>query len=190
MQINNKKPFVLIGGGGHAKVILDMLALHNVVPTMYVDDADKPWLNAMGMKRMTDETLPADAQCTISFGAITNDMLSVRRKRQKSLQAKGLSFPAIIHPRAIVSSSATIGDGVHINAGAKIGAGSIINSGAIIEHDVSIGEGCHVAPSATVLGDAVLGDEVFVGSGAVIIQGARVGNSNFVRAMTCYTHST
>lgn len=185
----------MIGGGGHSKIILDILALQYIRPEYYIDDVDKPQLNEMGLRRITADTLPAQAQGTISFGGITTEMLSKRMNIQQQLKARGMVFPPLAHPRAIISSGAIIHEGAQIcagaiiNAGAQIGAGSIINSGAIIEHDVAIGEGCHIAPGAIVLGDAKVGEGSFIGSAAVIVQGCHVTAHSFVRAMSCASSS-
>lgn len=79
-----------------------------------------------------------------------------------------------IHPSAVVSPLATLGEGVFvgplavIGEGAVIGARSVIDSGCLIGRDVRIGEDCHLYPGAIIRERCVLGNRVILQPGAVI----------------------
>ncbi|NMB64651.1 MAG: hypothetical protein GYA16_07255 [Spirochaetes bacterium] len=63
---------------------------------------------------------------------------------------------------------------MHIGPFCKIGDNNIINNGAIIDHEVSIGNHCHLAPNSTISGRTLIGDYVFLGVGATIIDKLKV----------------
>lgn len=91
------------------------------------------------------------------------------------------NYISLIHDTAIISTSASIGDGTVImagtivNADAVIGDHAIINSGAIVEHDNQIGDYVHVAPKATLTGSVIAEEGSMIGAGATIIPGKKVG---------------
>jgi sugar O-acyltransferase (sialic acid O-acetyltransferase NeuD family) len=109
--------------------------------------------------------------------------------RLRGLQGLGaLCVPALVHPSAVVSPSASIGRGAVIfpaavvNAGARIGDAAIVNSGAVIEHDCVLAEGVHVSPNATLAGGVQVGACSWVGAGATVIQNLTVGRDAVVGA--------
>lgn len=182
---------ILIGAGGHAKVLLDV-----VQPAAYVDPKPNEWLNGKGIKHMSEEELnallPQKPLLMMGFVGLSCDALARRQALMMDYIKRGAQFPAIIHPAASASPWAIIHDGVQILPGAIVNAhatlreGAIINSGAIVEHDAIVGKGAHIAPRATVLGGASVGEGAFIGSGAVIVQGALVPSGYFVKALTVH----
>lgn len=94
----------------------------------------------------------------------------------------------VIHPRAVVSPTASIGRGTVIlggavvNPGARIGAGVIVNTAAVIEHDVEIEDAAHVSPGAILTGGVRVGAGAWIGAGAIVIPGRRVGRGCIVGA--------
>lgn len=91
------------------------------------------------------------------------------------------NYISIIHDTAIISKSASIGNGTVImagtivNADVVIGDHAIINSGAIVEHDNQIGDYVHVAPRATLTGSVIAEEGSMIGAGATIIPGIKIG---------------
>lgn len=183
--------FILIGAGGHAKVLLDMIK-----PIAYVDPHPNAWLDTMGAKHMSDAELtallPQKPSLVMGFVGLTCEALSKRYALMQDYARRGAQFPALIHPAAIASPSSIIHDGVQVLPGAVVNAhavlkeGVVINSGAVVEHDAVIGSGAHIAPRASVLGSANVGECAFVGSGAVIVQNALVASQHFVKALTVH----
>lgn len=190
------KPLILIGAGGHAKVVVDALASQKKPLAAYVDPTPAPWLEAMGVKRMTDAELdallPTSPELVIGFVGLTTDALERRLDLMRQYRTKGAFFPAIIHASATIGSSVSIGFGAQIlaasviNPFAAIKDAAIINTAAIIEHDAIIGEGAHIAPRAVVLGNARIGDTSIIGSNAVVIQGSIVKARSFVKALSVH----
>jgi len=106
----------------------------------------------------------------------------------EKLLKDGFSLPPIIHPKAWVSPSAMLGEGVFvgagavIQAGAKIGKAALINSNATVEHHCEIGPGAHIGPGAVLAGLAKVGEKTMVGAGAVIRDRIKVGKNATVGA--------
>jgi UDP-perosamine 4-acetyltransferase len=99
-----------------------------------------------------------------------------------------IELPAVIHPSAIVSPSARIGNGtvilagVVINADTFIGHAVIINTGAVIEHDCVVADGAHVSPGATLTGGVTVAERAWIGAGATAIPNITIGAEAIVGA--------
>lgn len=102
-----------------------------------------------------------------------------RSRKDEAACHKG-PFGVAIHPRAIVSPSARIGEGSVVMAGAVIQTGAVIgkhaivNSNSIVEHHCVLKDFAHVAPRAILLGGARIGEGALIGAGAIVIQGVIV----------------
>ena len=111
-----------------------------------------------------------------------------RRALYEQVRQTGFETVAALHPRAIISPTAKIGDGPTIMAGAvinpnaSVGDNVIINTGAIVEHDCMIGNHVHVATGARLAGSIKIGDGAHIGIGATIREGIRVGRGSIVGA--------
>jgi sugar O-acyltransferase (sialic acid O-acetyltransferase NeuD family) len=185
------KSVIVIGAGGHAAVVADALQAAGVNVLGFTDaDATKHQSRQCGLP-----VLGSDA--TVLAGSDRNDVLlangiggvrgtDARRALQLRLQEAGWRFATVIHPTAIVSRHARIGDGVQLLAGsivqasAVIGEGSIVNTAAIVEHDADVGEYVHVAPRALLCGAVTVGNYSHIGAGAVVRQGIRLGRHTLV----------
>ena len=181
---------ILVGAGGHAKVLAEVLAARGIELAGYVDPEVCDWLP--GLRRIeSDQSLARNesGDFVIGFGGVTPDQLRRRLDLFRRYRSQGRQFPAIVHPAAWVSRTATIDSGAVIlggaivQPGAVIGEAAIVNSGAIVEHDVQVGAGSHVAPGAVILGDAKIGECVMVGARAVVVQGAHLSDGGFVRSL-------
>ena len=104
------------------------------------------------------------------------------RDRKQIVGRLSCDYGTAIHPSAVVSPSAKIGEGTVvmpgavINAGAVIGRHCIVNTGASIDHECVLGDFCHVAPHASLCGRIYLGEGVLVGVGASLIPCVQVGD--------------
>lgn len=91
------------------------------------------------------------------------------------LKNAGYNLVTLIHPTAYVSSSAVIREGTIIqsktivNVYSVIGIGSIIGLGTIIDHDVVIGDCCHINSGAIIGAGAKTDDYVKVGAGEIVL---------------------
>ncbi len=84
------------------------------------------------------------------------------------------TYPAEIHPTAILEKNLKLGLGVHIGAYAvvenevQIGNGSAVLSGCFIGEKTKIGENCLIYPNVTVRENIIIGNNVIIHCGAVI----------------------
>jgi len=187
-----KKKIVLIGGGGHCKVIISILKkLDNFEIAGIVDDYKVETLIS-GIKIIgTDDDLKDIYQSGIHDALITVGSTKDNTKRYKLFNVAreiGYNFPVIISPEAIVDESVKIDEGTVImpgsiiNIDSFIGKNCIINTGTIIEHDCKIGDYCHIAPGVHVSGAVNIGELSFIGIGATIIQGIKIGKNVIIGA--------
>lgn len=180
--------FVLIGAGGHARSVSEVISSSRGTITAYADPHESLWLDAprVDETRIGDHVPPASI--AMGIGGVDPDGLSDRLQLLDRFLDQGLAAAPILHRAAVVSGSAEIGQGSIVFAGAIIqpgaivGRGVIVNSGAIVEHDAQIGAGSHIAPGAIVLGGCRVGECCMIGAGAVVLQGASVGDRVLVPA--------
>lgn len=186
-------PLVLLGAGGHARVLKALadaagLQLLGVVDPALFREKASTWL---GLPVLGDDTVLAGMR-TESLGLIHGigqvPGSHVRRSLYESLRAAGFRFPPLVHPHAWVAPDVEMADGVQIMAGAvvqpacRIGENTIINTRASLDHDGNIGDHVHVAPGAVLCGGATLEADVFIGAGAVLLPGVKVGAGATVAA--------
>ncbi len=160
----------LFGAGGHAKVIKEILEAQGSRVEAFVDD--NPEL-------MEHKGLPVFHSADGLSPMIV--AVGLNPDRKAIVSRLDCDFGVAVHPSAIVSPSATIGEGTVImpgaivNADAVIGRHCIVNTGASVGHDCHLEDFCHVAPHATLCGTVHLGEGVLIGAGAVVIQNLSVG---------------
>jgi UDP-perosamine 4-acetyltransferase len=187
------KPLILIGAGGHAKVVVDALASQGRTLAGFVDTNPAPWLGAI--PHLSEQELEgqlAHVELVMGFVGLQVASLDRRLQVQRSYTARGAVFPPVIHATATLGSEVALGAGVQVlagaivNAHALIGEAAIINTAAVVEHDAHVGAGSHIAPRAVVLGGARVGELCFVGCNAVIIQNAKLNPHSFVKALSIH----
>ena len=112
------------------------------------------------------------AACLDAFAAVGNN--AFRLELLDRLAAAGYRLPVFVHPAAVVSPSAVLGDGTvvlpfcYVGAGVTAGRGCILNAGAIIDHNAALGDGVHAAPGAIVKAGAAVAALAKVESGQVV----------------------
>ncbi|MCU7373346.1 acetyltransferase [Paucibacter sp. O1-1] len=187
------RPLVLLGAGGHARVLaaLARAAGHPVLgvcdPALAADAVSR-WedLDVLGDDDALDWLPPDRVALMLGVGQLASGTL--RQRLYASWQARGYGFPALVHPAAWVAPGVVLGDGVQVMAGAviqpgcEIGENSIINTRASVDHDCRISRDVHVAPGATLCGSVTVEAGAFVGAGATVIQGVRIGERAVVGA--------
>ena len=166
------KDLIIIGAGGHGRVIADIaqkLGVYNTIA--FLDDgAAKASMGLPIIGKIAD--IEKYVKATDVFVAIGNS--TVRGEFIERLLAMGANIPTLIHPSAVIGACVEIGAGTAIMAGAvinpcsKLGKGVILNSCSSIDHDCIIGDYCHIAVGVHVAGTVTLGDKVWLGAGATI----------------------
>jgi sugar O-acyltransferase (sialic acid O-acetyltransferase NeuD family) len=176
---------IVIGGGGHAKVVLSTLIdLRMRVQGVYDDDPQKWGKECFGAKIVgsisgLDPLLEGNAIMAIGDNKIRH---TVAKRFLK------LHWASLIHPYAFVHPSASIGEGSVVFAGAVIqadvvsGGHCIVNSNATIDHDCVLGDYSHIGPGVCLAGGVSVGEGAFFGIGAVAIIGRDVGKWSIIGA--------
>lgn len=180
------KKMILIGAGGHCKVVIDAILSGNEFEIAGIIDAHKKKGDIVSGVRVIgkDRDLPAYykkgvSYCMISIGSVGDPRLRV--KIAGLAKEIGFVFPNIVHPRAIIASSLRLGvgnfvaPGVVVNSDVILGDFCILNTASVIDHDCVIGDYSHIAPSVTLGGSVYVGARSHVGSGSTVIQGIRIG---------------
>lgn len=177
------KDIVIIGNGGHSKVIQDIVAVNKGMKVSAIlDDQFSAWETIHSVKAGPvhfAESLLQDDHHYFIIGIGSN---KIRREIVKRLSLPEDRYISLVHSTAVISSSARIGRGTVvmanavINADTKIGKHSIVNTGAIVEHDTWIEDYVHISPGAILTGNVRIGEGTHVGAGAVIIPQCSIGN--------------
>ncbi|MCQ8102843.1 acetyltransferase [Methylomonas sp. SURF-2] len=186
------RPVVLLGGGGHARVLASMLRRLEVEILGVVDPRFPVGSDCFGVSVLGDDSAlcaysPKQVGLINGIGSLPGDS-GVRERLFCRYSEKGYRFDSVIDPQAFVAAEAELMQGVQVMAGviiqtgAKIASNCIVNSGAIVEHDCRIGRHVHIAPGAVLSGGVEVGDNVHIGSGAVVIQNIRIGSGSIVGA--------
>lgn len=183
---------IIIGAGGHARVLIDMLLnsskyyIIGITDTNIRTNRQVMGFDIIGCDDAILEYLPDQVQLINGIGFVPG--FTVRSRIYNYFKKKQFNFPALLHPTAIVSGNADIREGVQImagaivQAGARIGENSIINTKASIDHDCQIGPNVHVASGATLCGNVVVSNDVFIGAGATITPGVYIGSNAIIAA--------
>lgn len=173
-------PVIVIGGGGHSRVLIDSLLMQSNVILGFTDiDVQFQASSFHGVHYLGDDDIinnyaPSEILLVNALGSIGSTKM--RARIYETFKSKGYSFASVIHPSAIISSDVTLGEGVQVMAGtiiqtgSQIGDNTIINTRSSVDHDCVIGSHVHVAPGVTLSGGIRVGSGVHIGSGATVIQ--------------------
>lgn len=176
--MNNLKPnIVLIGGGGHCISAIDIIENENKFNIKGILDSNtqiKSVLNypVLGNDDLIPSLVDENTYFLITVGQIKTYL--IRKKISEKLQINNAKLAIVVSPLAYVSKHANIEEGsiimngAIINANSKIGKNCIINTNANIEHDVKIGDFCHISTSAVVNGNSIVENGSFIGSNSTI----------------------
>jgi sugar O-acyltransferase (sialic acid O-acetyltransferase NeuD family) len=175
---------IVVGSGGHAKVVIATARAAGLEITRVVDDdPDRRGTEVLGVPVAWPSTLvlaDPDAEVVLAIG-------NNRVRAQLAAEAR-CRFVTIVHPRAIVDPTARLGPGTVVFAGAVIqadavlGAHVIVNTTASIDHDCVLGDFVHIAPGVHLAGNVRLDTGAFLGIGSVATPGVHVGEWTTVGA--------
>lgn len=191
------RPVIVIGSGGHAKVVIEALR-QSGIPVLGRTDADPGKANATlsGVPFLGNDDALQDhdpAQVMLANGVGSTGNAAARITVFERCRERGFRFVRVIHPTAIIAGDVEVGEGTQIMAGAiiqpgcHIGNNVVINTGARVDHDCDIGDHVHVAPGAVLCGEVTVGARSHVGAGAVVIQGMTVGDGCLIAAGAAVT---
>lgn len=160
---------IIIGGGGHAKVIADIAVFNDYNVRGFLDDNISAE-EFFGYRRLGSICDCIKYQECFFVIAIGNNKI----RRSIAEKYNTLNYATLIHPTACIGSEVQIGAGTVvmpntvINASAKVGEFCIVNSGAVIEHECCIGDFTHLSPNCTVCGVSKIGNNCWLGAGSTI----------------------
>jgi sugar O-acyltransferase (sialic acid O-acetyltransferase NeuD family) len=192
MELGKSQAVLILGAGGHAKVLIDALQQSGRSMVGITDPYSALWgTSLMGVPILghDDKILeysPQEILLVNTLGSVKDT--SARRRLFETWKAKGYTFAQVIHPRAICAPDVVLAEGVQVLAGAiintasRIGQNTIVNTGAIVEHDCVIGAHIHIAPGARIAGQVTIGDHTHVGIGSTIIQNLTIGENCLIAA--------
>lgn len=182
MPDSSARQLLVIGAGGHARVVIDVARAAGYDPVAALDP-DSIGSTCNGVLVVGDDAM---AQRLFDEG-VTQGVVAIGDNRLRwmlgeRLRAIGFTLPPVVHPSAIVSPSARVGDGAVlmplavVNASATIGRLAIVNTAAVVEHDCAIGDGAHVAPGCRLGGTVSVGTGALLGIGSVVRPEASIGD--------------
>lgn len=184
---------ILVGGGGHCKVVIDILKENNNYNEILISDLkENLGTEILGIRiEYTDDQLEelykkGFRNAFVSMGKVEID--DHRKKLFDKIKNIGFNIPIIISNSANVSKYSEIGEGTLVNRNAtvnacsKIGKNCIINTGSIIGHDCVIEDNVHIASGAILLGGTYIGNNSFVGAGSIIIQNINISEDTLIGA--------
>lgn len=187
------KEIMIIGAGGHAKVIIDIilqrkkflndnLVIKGILDDTFKENEEKKIFGIPIVGKINKILkLPSNMYYIIAIG---NN--GIRKKIAQNYEK--IKYITLIHPKAVIAENVSINIGTVLMAGSivnpytKIGKHCIINTGSIIEHDNTIEDYVHVSPGATLCGGVIVGGEAWIGAGSTIIQGLRIGKNVIIGA--------
>lgn len=186
------KPLVIIGSGGHAAVLVDILRQkkRNVIAIISPGViATNGVLSGIQHFCQDDDVLNFDKNEIMLINGIGSmPKCQLRANLYQYFIKLGYEFETVVAESAIISDYARLENGVQvmpgaiIQTGATIGVNSIINTGAIVDHDCALGANNHVAPGAVLSGQVISKSNVHFGTGSCVIQSIKIGKNVVVGA--------
>ncbi len=182
---------VIVGAGGHGRVVLDILRESGEhVPKGFIDaDASLARTEVAGLPVLgTVNLLEKLARQDIRGAVVAIGDNRIRVRYAELVRQSGLELVNAVHPRAVISGSARVGGNTVIAAGAVVGTEAVIgesvivNTSAVVDHECRVGSGVHLCPGVLLAGRVVVEEGAFVGMGAKVLPCLRVGAGSVVGA--------
>ncbi|HXG05471.1 MAG TPA: acetyltransferase [Candidatus Binatia bacterium] len=181
----------VVGGGGHARVVIDSAerAGRYRITAVFDDDPFARGRSVQGhpivggieqlLRRWRD-------WCAAAVVAVGDNQ--TRCTVSQRLVEHGIPLATVVHPASVVAADAGLGPGsvvmalAVLNPGAVVGTGAVINTAASVDHECIVGDWTFIAPGARLAGGVRVADLAFVGTGASVIPGRRIGRGARVGA--------
>jgi UDP-perosamine 4-acetyltransferase len=189
-----------VGAGGHAKVVLEILAASCGYDVVGLLDAD---LARVGTALHGLPVLGGDELLERQYdGGVLHAFIGLggaadtrpRRSLYERVRSVGFDVVSAVHPSAVISPSARIGAGATVAACAFVGPDVMlgenvtVNTGALIDHDCRVANHVHVAIGARLASGVVIEDGAHIGAGATVLQGLHIGAGAIVGAGAVVVH--
>lgn len=176
------KKIIVLGSGGHAKVVIDTLQQLNTDIIGIATLSNESSFMGIPIIGNDDDVLrypPDEILLVNGIGSIGD--VGLRKKVFLKFKNQGYSFYTMIHPSAMLSPTVTLGEGVQIMAGSvvqtdvQISDNVLLNTRTSIDHECQIGSHSHIAPGCTLSGQVLVEEEVHLGTGTTVIQQINIG---------------
>jgi UDP-perosamine 4-acetyltransferase len=189
---------VVVGGGGHAKVVISILkkcATYSILGyTDLIDNGSLLGVEYLGDDAVLEGIVRERPKCLAILGVGYVAISDIRKRLAERLGQLGFQSPVVMSPRSIVNEDVSIGQGTVIcdaaviNSGTNIGKHCIVNTNSTIDHDCEIGDFVHIAPGVTLGGGNKVGSHVMIGAGVTIIQYKTVSENCLIGAGAVVTN--
>lgn len=187
------RPLLVVGAGGHARVLIDLLLAAGDVRILGVLERGRERVGeaVLGVPIIGDDSAadrygPGAVDIVVAvagFGERARRHAVLRDWHERGYRVRGVRGPSsVVSPFATVAEGVQILSGAVVNPGASLGPDCIVNTGAIVEHDCVVGEAAHLAPAAVLGGGAEIGARAQVGLNATVLHGRTVGAGAIVGA--------
>jgi sugar O-acyltransferase (sialic acid O-acetyltransferase NeuD family) len=184
---------LVIGAGGHALEILDVLLQDNYPHPIYFYDDITPSLTSfrgfpvVQSEAMLKEIYPASFFFVLGIGSPNH-----RKNMYEKFISLGGDFSSVIsnksiHANQLLNKEFDLMNLCYLGPETCIGKGTLINTGAQIHHEVEIGEFTEISPRALLLGKVKVGNLCSLGGNCTILPKIRIGNNVIVGAGTVVT---
>jgi len=180
-----KQRLAIVGAGGHAKVVADIVRCLSKDDSGYAIVAFADAVDSVEQRQFLGLPLLSGSR---HLASIAHDAVVIaigdnasRRREFELLTSLGECLVSVRHPSAIIASSVAIGLGTMVCAGAvvnpdtRIGSNVILNTRSSVDHDCVVEDHVHIAPGVVLGGDVFVGAGAMVGVGAVVKPGVRIG---------------
>lgn len=175
---------VILGAGGHSKVILDLIRENTKICFSDVNaGCMKDWRrevtlldDGMAGANVMDFTVKGSVGDCVLYQERAGFVIAIgnNKTREHIAENYALNYITLIHPSAVIGSGVEIGEGTVvmagavINSGSKIGRHCIINTGATVDHDCALADFVHISPGAHLGGTVVVGKRSWIGIGGCV----------------------
>jgi UDP-perosamine 4-acetyltransferase len=179
---SEKIKVVVVGSGGHAKVIIDILQSESKVELVGAISSDRTQSTICDIPVLGDDSiLPKLFSQGINHAFIAVGSNRLRAKLGKNVEEIGFQLINAISPQAVLSARVKLGKGIAIMPGAVVNVDTqiddyaIINTGATVDHDCRIGRYVHIAPGSHLCGNVEVGEGTFICVGSSVIDKSKIG---------------
>ncbi|MDP8207327.1 MAG: acetyltransferase [Candidatus Electryonea clarkiae] len=185
---------VIIGGGGHAKVIISILLKNRnyriIGYTDLYNNGDILNIQYIGNDDVLRQVIidNPSTSATIGLGMIKTSDAQKRKQVFELIRSLGFELSPVLSLNAIIDSDVSMGEatvamsGVVVNCGTTIGKSVILNTNCSIDHDCNIGDFTHIAPGVTISGGVTVGENVLIGVGSVVIEYKAIADNVIIGA--------
>ena len=181
-----QKEVIILGAGGHAKVIADAILKRGDEVLGFLDDNDEVqgkeiYLGRKVIGKTSEVMNYQDKNFVIGIGSNKVRKMFVEKYNN-------LKWYTAIHPSAIIAQDVVIGEGTVImpgtiiNPGTVVGKHCIINTSVSLDHDNMIGDYVHISPGSHLAGTVTVGDSTWICAGVTIINNITIGNNDVIGA--------